>query len=255
VTRHTPPTLESRIAGALGNVNCGSGELGELITETELSLVQAEATVDQQKARAIDMTKTPDVRGVVEEITTSELLRDRLKTVLPRLRDKLRVSLVTESEARWTAKAQRVEADADLLADEFSTAYAEHVTALLDLFQRMAASDREVRALNIDAPSGARHLRTAEQIARGLDGGFSTSTPSIIAQVQLTDHLGRVIWPVPKPVFSTTVPIPIVPHPGPQWSEALAAEAEAKRREAERVASDYDHRAREQAEKEAIALG
>jgi hypothetical protein len=242
------PTLEQRIAVAIGNGNSpGSEALIELIRDAEQAAEKAAADADEARNKALDIST--DVTAAAVAVTTSQLTCDRLKTALPKLRDRLAAALADEAVQRWHARTQRLAADADKLADEFATEYSKHAGALLDLLLRMAASDREIRQHNVSLPAGVQPVRTAEMLARGLDA-FTRDTPSIAAQVVLTDHLGKVAWPVAKPVFSTTVPIPVVPHPGPNWHQALEAAAAERREEWERTVADHERRAKEQTERE-----
>lgn len=112
----------------------------------------------------------------------------------------------------------------------------------------MADLDRQVAELNASVPAGVATLPTAEMQSRGLDR-FSRDAPSIVAQTQLYDHVGRQIWPPSKPVWSTTIAIPIVRHPGPNWHEALEAAAAERREEWEKVIADHERRAKEQKER------
>jgi hypothetical protein len=252
MTKQTTPTLEQRIAAALGNNgSLGSEGFYELINETEAAIAVADENVRLEREKAVDITSSPDVGAAAHvAMDVAELTGDRYRAAVPRLHARLSEALSTEQSERWAARAMRVEAEVDKLATEFSTEYTKHASAIIDLLQRMAASDREVSEINIAVPNGIlKRLRTAEQLARGLDA-FSTSTPAIAAQVQLTDHLGRVVWPVAKPVLSTIVSLPIIPHPGPNWHEALEAAAAQRREEWEKVIADHERRAKEQKERE-----
>jgi hypothetical protein len=241
--------LEQRISTALTNDHIGSEALAELVTATESAIEQASALADQLRERSLDIAQSPDIDGAAAAIAAAELSRDRLKAALPKLRDRLATAVAQEIDDRWHARRQRLEVEVDQLADGFAVRYPRLASAMIDLFQKMAASDRAVAELNAQVPAGAAPLRTAEQMARGLDR-FTTATPSIAAQVQLTDHLGKVVWPVAKPVFSTVVQLPVVPHPGSHWHEALEIQAAERREEWERTVADHERRAKEQKERE-----
>ena len=63
-------------------------------------------------------------------------------------------------------------------------------------------------------------------------------------------HNGQQIWPPPRSVLSTTVAIPVVPGPGPNWHEQLERDAAARREEWQKVIADHEARAAERQELE-----
>jgi hypothetical protein len=97
--------------------------------------------------------------------------RDRLHTVLPRLRGRLKQVEAAEYAARWEPDFKRVEAQRDALAAEMRGVYPAAVAQLADIFQRAAEVDRECSRINGSAPPGDhRRLLRVELTARGVEG-------------------------------------------------------------------------------------
>ena len=110
-------------------------------------------------------------------VVTAGLRRDRLHVALDRMRKKIAAACANEILARWHTRAQRLETEVDKLADEFSSEHPRLATVMINLFLRMAASDRMVHELNTLVPAGVATLRTAEMVARGVDR-FTTAEPA-----------------------------------------------------------------------------
>lgn len=190
--------LQKRIADALSS-DLSSGDLSELIEEVETAAAEADAAVEEARARAIDPTVLdPEAREIA---LATEFDRDRLRAAIPRLQERLKSTQDREYYQRWRVDYEVVKAARDTLADEFRTEYPAIVGKLADLLTRMAASDREVMRINIAAPSGANlHLLEAELEARAL-ANFSTSSPSIAGELRLPDfdRSTGLRWPPAAP--------------------------------------------------------
>jgi hypothetical protein len=81
--------LEKRIAAVLANGNAGSAELLELIAAVEAAALDADAVARVEHEKANDLIAAPDVKSAHDAVVISELRRDRLRSVLPRLQQRL----------------------------------------------------------------------------------------------------------------------------------------------------------------------
>lgn len=80
--------LEPRIAAALNADGIASDELGELIAEAQAAAEAADADAAKTREQALDPTVTIDVAKVAAAVAAAELVRDRLRAALPRLRER-----------------------------------------------------------------------------------------------------------------------------------------------------------------------
>jgi hypothetical protein len=239
-------TLERRITAALAD-EIASADLAMLISETEVAISDAEATADLERSKALDPALSPDATAAREAMQAAEFARDRLHTVLPRLKDRHKQIAAQEDRTEWRAHYETLKVERDALAAELRELYPEFETKIIDLLARIAENDEKLSRLHRARPPGvALHLRGAELEARSL-GGFTRSDPSISTTLKLpTFGPGeRLAWPPPQPVSFA----PVLPGGDPRlftnrWYEPKQEQAQAA---AERMA-------REEKEREAKAL-
>ena len=196
-TNKSAPTLEQRIVAALGNPNNGSDTLIELIEEVETAARGFVETAEAERARSLDLVQCPDPREARERIAAAELNGDRLRTQLPKLREKLSAALAAESHERWLADYRRGKEQLDEAAALFET-YSEHAQAIVAMFALAEQVDREVSRINGTAPDGEhRRLRGVELEARNLEH-FTRDNPSLASTVELRswDNSGKTLWPL-----------------------------------------------------------
>ena len=244
-------TLEERIATALTD-KILSADVEALITETEAAITDADAAAEAERTKALDPVGSPDPIKARAAMEDAAFTRDRLRTALPRLQVRLKQMEAAEYLARWEPAYERVKADRDALAAEMREVYPAAVAKLVDLFQRMAESDRECSQINGSAPRGDhRRLLKVELTARGVEGLLQ---PDVwIAEMLRLPFFWRdsgpiYAWPPPTPpVF---VPCLVPPGPGPDWHAELKAQAAARHEESLRVIAHLNERARERQERE-----
>src|ERR1700683_3026774 len=141
----SPPleqSLEQRIATSLANTNAGSTDLAELIVSVEQAIVSAEQPLADTRTRLLDLIGVPDPSEAREQLIVTELARDRLRAILPRLRDKLQACLASEHAARWAEDYRRVKAKVEEAAREFAEIYSDAVADLIAIFAVAAALDK-----------------------------------------------------------------------------------------------------------------
>jgi hypothetical protein len=190
-------TLEKRVAAALTD-DITSADLAALIAETEAAITDADVTAEAERTKALDPALSPDATAAREIMQVAEFARDRLRTVLPRLKERHKQIAAQEDLTQWSAYFETLKVERDALAAELRELYPEFETKITDLLARIAENDGKLSRLHQARPSGVvLHLRGAELEARSL-GGFTRSEPSIAATLKLpTFEPGeRLAWPV-----------------------------------------------------------
>jgi hypothetical protein len=216
-------TLEQRIVAALGNPNSASDTLIELVREVEQAAAIADQTAADERAKAVDLTQSPDPKAAHERVVEAELRRDRLRGAMPKLRDKLADAIASEARERWSADYRRVRQKRDEAVTLFKT-YSEHAEAIARVFALAEQVDREVSRINGSAPDGIHdRLRSVELEARNLER-FARDQPEIAKTLQLPDFVGsnRMLWPRTSAgslaaEFAQSMIAP--DHPGPRWGD------------------------------------
>jgi hypothetical protein len=221
----TAESLEQQIAQALTNPDVASADLDELISKTEEAVADAAATAQAEREKALDPIASPDAAKAEQSVWAAELRRDRLRSSLVRLWERLNEIERVASTARWKADYDAVKAKRDILAKEFAELYPTLTAQLCDLFERAKLVDRECVRIDGEAPAAEhRRLRGIELTARGLEC-FNRSSPSLTGAVTLPDWTdsARMVWPPPKIPLSVQVAASIAPQHDPQYSGDWAA--------------------------------
>jgi hypothetical protein len=245
--------LEKRIVAVLSD-EISSKDLLALITETESAINAAAETIEAERAKSLDPVLCPNPTKARAAMERAALARDRLGTLLPRLRDRHAKASARERAAEWNADYEQVRAARDAVARKFAEVYPAVATQLVDLFQRVAQMDKEVGRINGRAPDGEhRRLAGVELTARGLQH-FSRSNPSIVARLQIPDpeHSERNAWPLPAVPLAIGIvsSMAFAPGPGADWAADVEARNSARREDTARVAAYHGAQAKEQEERE-----
>jgi hypothetical protein len=237
-------SLERRIAAALDSSAITAANLAVLIDETEITITSA---AEAERAKALDPIASPDAAMAHGAMTEAAFMRERLRTMLPRLRERCREVAVQEYRAAWNADCDAVEVERDALAVEFREVYQPAKTKFVDLFSRMAANDREVQRIAASAPAGEpRRLANAELVARNMES-FTIAKPSIVKDLRLPDfeHSERMAWPPPQALDSALFSaVPASPRYSADWALAAQEDARAARERQEREAAEREVEAR-----------
>jgi hypothetical protein len=205
--------LEKRIASTLSDESVTSQTLGDLIPELEAAVAVADRAAEDARARALDLVDSPDAEKAEDAMKTAEFRRDRLRTALPRLKERHAAVAAAEYAACWNSDCDSVEAQRNAVAREFVEVYRNVAAQLIDLFERMEAVDKEVSRVNRSAPDGEhRRLLEAELTARGLERFTVMENPSIPQKVQLPDpeESAKMAWPRPTVPFGVLVASSVV---------------------------------------------
>jgi hypothetical protein len=97
----------------LAHANAGSEAIMELLSEVEAAVTLAELNIEAERAKAIDLVQSPDPKTAHERVVGAELVRDRLRAVMPKLRDRLSAVLREEAHERWLSDFSRVRQQLD----------------------------------------------------------------------------------------------------------------------------------------------
>ena len=243
-------TLEQRIATVLSAQDVTSDVVALLITEVETAIVAADKAAEAEREKALDLLASPDAAKARASMEDAAFTRDRLRTVLPQLKEVRAQGYLKQ----WRADYEALRVDRDALAAELRDIYPVFATKIPDLFTRIAANNAARSRLHQARPAGcALHLAEAELVARDIEC-FSTANPSIAETLQLPDfeHSAQLAWPPPKPSMAVQVATSMTyGYSGGNWWQESNERVQAMREEHARVIGHYDAMARAREEREA----
>jgi hypothetical protein len=165
-------SLDDRIVAAFAD-GATSGDVANLIRETEAAATAAGEEAERARERALDPT-VPDVTAARRGMDDAAFRRDRLQVATTRLRERLSEVRAQEEDDRRRARYEKVKAERDRLAAELADTYPAIEKQLVDLFTRLDANDMDVNDVNACLPIGANRVLPAVLKARGLDGYVQT---------------------------------------------------------------------------------
>jgi hypothetical protein len=250
--------LEQKIASALADDSITSTGLAELITEVETAIVAADKAAEEEREKALDPLASPDVAKARAVMEDAAFVRDRLRTVLPRLQTRFSEVEAHERYERWVVDYEQAKAKHDGLVQELRATYPVIEEKLTDLLLRIETCDREAKRVNSAKPFDAkeangdsRWLLETELVARGLDH-FRIHDLQIMRDLKLPqfESGAQLAWPPHRPIDWSSV-APVARHPGANWASEREERAQAVREEHERVIAHYDAATRAQEEREA----
>ena len=181
------PTLEQKIAAALTAVDLISSDLSQLLIEANAAIAAADSTAEEERIKALDPALSPDPKQAREAMQDAEFVRDRLKTLLPRLEMRYREIAEAEALAVWRSEADALEPRGVALLDGFAEFYPEMAKRIANHLDDMRAFDKQVDDLNRRRPSGVPAL--------------SRSTPALAKDLRIPSPYttGELWWPPPQP--------------------------------------------------------
>src|SRR5690349_15918762 len=100
-------SLERRIATALSDETISSAALSELLQKTDAAVIAADATAEEERAKALDPTLSPDPKDARAAMEDAAFAANRLRNLLPRLKKHLQHMQYVEAHDRWL-KSYRV---------------------------------------------------------------------------------------------------------------------------------------------------
>ena len=104
-------TLEQRIATALAATDTTADGIAGLMTEVESAIIAADQAADTERERALDPLASPDAAKAREAMEAAKFARDRLRTVLPRLKQRHQEVQAYEYRERWRARYETLNFD------------------------------------------------------------------------------------------------------------------------------------------------
>jgi hypothetical protein len=256
-------TLEKRVADALANDAVTSTELAALISELEAAIATADAGAEAARVKALDPLASPDAKTALEASQAAEFARDRLRTLLPRLRQHCQAVANQEQYDRWTAEFDRLVPRHDAAVEQLKSICEAYEPKLIAALVEAQAVDAEAHRLANTKPyhlpqanGDGRHLPKVELAARGLSSvvpGCSLMTDLKLPKFNSANELA---WPRPQPSMAVDVAqqvAAITRHPGADWHKELEARnraaAEADRERAAREAAEREQYFKEQQER------
>jgi len=216
--------LEQRLSQALTDAGIASADLAALVQETESAIVAADQAAAKERERAHDPALSPDPASAYQAMQTAAFAAERLRTLKPRLQQRLCEAEAAEARARWVREYERVNTMVENAACKFAE-YPDLAARLITIFRDAEAVDQEVATINSSAPPGEhRRLRQTELVARGLKA-FSRSVPAISKTVQICDWADseRLIWPPRELPIAALYAMSMAPQHDPRFTDDWAA--------------------------------
>ncbi len=155
--------------------------------------------------RALDPVLSPDPTAAREAMQAAEFVRDRLRTVLPRLHRRLREVREEEELASWLPQYEAAKERRDELAMKLRELYLPFVSAVVPLLLEIEKVDQKVRLVNHEAPYKAKNgeylLESVEHAARG-PSASQLRHLQIIKDLRLPNWEGaeQPLWPPYRPI-------------------------------------------------------
>src|SRR5262245_13282144 len=140
--------LETQIAMALSATAITSSELAALIQATEAAVVEADKVAEQERLKALDPLRSPNAAEARRAMEDAAFACDRLRTVLPRLRDRLAKVTAQEKYGSWLVDYERVRTRRDDLAAQLYLLYPLFAHRLSELLYQMEIIDEEAKNIN-----------------------------------------------------------------------------------------------------------
>src|SRR6476660_9454494 len=100
--------LERRVAAVLADDTARSTDIASLITGTETAITAADQAAEAERVKALDPALSPDPVKARAAMEDAAFTRDRLKTLLPRLRDRHKAAVAREELTRWRSRHTEV---------------------------------------------------------------------------------------------------------------------------------------------------
>lgn len=198
----TNKTLDARIAKALSEESEDRELLFNLWREAWECLKAAEATVQTESARALDI-ENADPDAADANARKAQRTIDRLTRAIPRLKERVEAIDRRDYARQWHAYADELEGARDNLALELRELYPNLVTQIAHLFARIDQNTAAISDLHGKAPEGeARRLDEAELVSRGLER-YTAEQPRLRDSLLLPDfnRPRDVVYP-PRQDFS-----------------------------------------------------
>ena len=117
----------------------------------------------------------------------------------------------------------------DDLTEEFASDLPGAGRQLIELFQRVKVMDQEAEQYQRCRPELRGQAFVCSRIG----------SPRALTLTKLLGLSGQVVWPPPAPPLALQMTMPVIPHPGRHWFEAIEQRDQERHAEAQRVAAYY----------------
>ncbi|THD65333.1 MAG: hypothetical protein E7813_15335 [Bradyrhizobium sp.] len=244
-TATVEPTFEQRIVDALTDDTISANDLHTLFEKTTAAISVADNDAKIAKATALDPLQSPDAAKARQIMEDTEFKADRLRNLLPRLRERFIKVGNHEDYVRWRIKHDALKPKVNDAAARLKAVYQTITEELIPLLQEIEKIDAEVSKVSSTKPWHAREangdgcvLRAVELTARGLDG-FNPHVIQI-TEIKLPDWNDRnkLIWPPYRHIDYAALTGGVRPHPGADLRRVKEEEEERKRAEATRLEAE-----------------
>jgi hypothetical protein len=248
-TATVEPTFEQRLIDALTDDTICADDLRTLVDETELAITTADTDAQIAKATALDPLQSPDVAKARQVMEDAKFKADRLRNLLPRLRERLIKVGNHEHYARWRTRHDALKPKVNEAAAKLEEVYRKFTDELISLLKEIGPLDAEVSKVMAakpwragEASNDGCNLRSVELTARGLNV-FSPYDHKI-TEIKLPDweYPAKLAWPPPPPPIDYAAIAGVAgarPHPSGDWWKVKEEEQARKRAEATRLEAEH----------------
>src|ERR1700730_18041835 len=94
-------TIEQRIVTILNNENSTAAEIAAIVRDAESAAQTADQAVEAERAKALDVVRSPNVEAAHRAFAEAVLVRERIRASLAKLRVKLSEAQAAEAQERW----------------------------------------------------------------------------------------------------------------------------------------------------------
>jgi hypothetical protein len=252
-------SLETRIAAALKMPDVTSAALDTLITEVAAASAAADAELATTRKRALDPIASPDIHKAKAAVEIAEFASDRLKSLLPRLEQRLRQVSEQEAYAAWAAEFDALPPRHAAAAAQLRAIYCEFAPKLMDALLTAQDVDDEVRKVMAAKPvllsqsnGDGRNLPTVELSARNLKTIAQGCSLMKDLKIPLWDSPSVLAWPPSQIPFAVQYveSMRFPAGPSPDWHEQIAERNAARAEDSKRMANFYQRQTQEREERD-----
>src|SRR5471030_1816738 len=137
MTTAKAPTFEEVLVDALTDHNINSNALYDLVEEAKTAITTASNDAAIAKVVALDPLQSPDADTARVAMETARFKADRLKSLLPRLQERLIETGNQEDYTAWRKKFDPLKSKVAAAAEKLAAVYAKSASDLVVLFSEI----------------------------------------------------------------------------------------------------------------------
>ena len=177
--------LDDRIASALGP-RIASAIIDAVLADARAALAATEQEHDEAERLSLDPHHVNGhAHEALEAKNEAAFARDRLEVAIDRLQGRLGAAKQAEQLASDIAAYDAVKAERDALAAEFRDQYPALAGKVIDLLERVTASEKKIHAINNKLSSGRPWLNPTEAEARKCAANYGGGNLQITKTIEL----------------------------------------------------------------------